>query len=214
MKAKLLAMCTGQPSPLPDGKISSIDKQVREGPVKIGTLSLEGDTQVDRKHHGGTHMAVHLYAADHYPYWREQLPEVDRLAAPGAFGENLHTQGLTEKDVFIGDRFRLGSTLLELSMGRQPCSTLERHFQRKDMVKSIIANHRCGWYFRVLEEGEARAGDDLALVERTQKRWSVDASFALLFDPAVPASEEEIRDLLAIPALGQQWRGKLEAKLR
>ena len=214
MKAKLLALCTGQPAPLPDGKISSIDKHVREGPVRIGSLGLEGDTQVDRKYHGGAHMAVHLYAADHYPYWREQLPEVDRLAAPGAFGENLHAQGLTEKDVFIGDRFRLGSALLELSMGRQPCSTLERHFQRKDMVKRIIANHRCGWYFRVLEEGEARAGDDLALVERTQERWSVDASFALLFDPAVPAIEEEIRHLLATPALGPQWRGKLEAKLR
>ena len=214
MKAKLLALCTGQPAPLPDGKISSIDKQVREGPVKIGTLGLEGDTQVDRKHHGGAHMAVHLYAADHYPYWREDIPEVGRLAAPGAFGENLHTQGLTEKDVFIGDRFRLGSALLELSMGRQPCSTLERHFQRKDMVKRITANHRCGWYFRVLEEGEARAGDDLELVERTQESWSVEAAFALLFDPAVPASEGEIRDLLAIPALGPQWRAKLEAKLR
>ncbi|QZD89436.1 MOSC domain-containing protein [Qipengyuania aurantiaca] len=214
MKAKLLALCTGQPAPLPDGKISSIDKQVREGPVRIGTPGLEGDTQVDRKHHGGAHMAVHLYAADHYPYWREEIPEVDRLAAPGAFGENLHAMGLTEKDVFIGDRFRLGSALLELSMGRQPCSTLERHFQRKDMVKRIIANHRCGWYFRVLEEGEARADDDLALVERTQDRWSVDAAFALLFDPAVPASEGEIRDLLAIPALGPQWRSKLEAKLR
>ncbi|EDL50138.1 MOSC domain protein [Erythrobacter sp. SD-21] len=213
MKATVLALCTGQPARLPDGKISSIDKQACEGAVRIGTLGLEGDTQVDRKHHGGAHMAVHLYAAEHYPYWREQIPEVERLAAPGAFGENLHAQGLTEKEVFIGDRFQLGSALLELTMGRQPCSTLERHFQRKDMVKRIIANHRCGWYFRVIEEGEARAGEDLALVERTQEHWSVDASFALLFDPAVPASEEEIRDLLAIPALGSQWRSKLEAKL-
>lgn len=213
MKAEILALCTGARAPLPDGKFSSIDKTARKGPVRITKLGLEGDTQTDRKHHGGEHMAVHLYAADHYPYWREELPDVARLAMPGAFGENLHALGLTEADVFIGDRFRMGSAVLELSMGRQPCNTLARHFQRKDMVKRIVANHRCGWYFRVLEEGVAVAGDMLELVERTQEQWSVERAFALLFDPDCESPENEVRDLLAIPALGPQWQAKLQAKL-
>ena len=214
MKAELLALCTGKAAPLPDGKFSSIDKTAVEGPVHITRMGLEGDTQTDRRHHGGEHMAVHLYAADHYPYWCQEIPQVARLATPGAFGENLHTQGLTEGDVFIGDRFRLGSALLELSMGRQPCSTLERHFQRKDMVKRIIANHRCGWYYRVLEEGVAEAGNALVLVERVQDRWSVQEAFALLFDPKRKTPESELRDLLSLAALSPQWQAKLRAKLR
>ena len=212
MKAEVLALCSGIGAPLPDGKISSIDKTAREGPVRITRLGVEGDTQTDRKHHGGEHMAVHLYAADHYPYWREELPDIARLECPGAFGENLHTSGLTEVQVFIGDRFRLGSALLELSMGRQPCNTLARHFQRKDVVKRIVANHRCGWYFRVLEEGVAEAGDTLELTERIQECWSVDRAFALLFDPAYETTDGEVADLLSLPALGPQWQAKLRAR--
>ena len=214
MKAEVLALCTGKAAPLPDGKLSSIDKTAVEGCIRITRMGLEGDTQTDRKHHGGEHMAVHLYAADHYPYWLGEIPEVTRLSAPGAFGENLHTHGLMEDDVFIGDRFRLGTALLELSMGRQPCNTLARHFQRKDMVKRIIANHRCGWYYRVLEEGVAEAGDTLELVERNQEKWSVEEAFALLFDPKRESPESEVRDLLSLPALGPQWQAKLRAKLR
>ncbi|MAW89793.1 MAG: hypothetical protein CL575_05485 [Altererythrobacter sp.] len=214
MTAEVIALCTGKPAPLADGKLSSIDKHAVQGPVRITRMGLEGDTQTNRKLHGGEHMAVHLYAADHYGYWREEVPEVARLASPGAFGENLHTQGLTEADAYIGDRFRMGTALLELSMGRQPCSTLERHFQRKDMVKRIIANRRCGIYFRVIEEGEAVAGDSLILIARTQDRWSVEDAFALLFDKARKPSQDEIRDLLAVPQLGPQWQDKLRAKLR
>ena len=214
MKAEVLALCTGAPARLPDGKLSSIDKSAVDGPVRITRMGLEGDTQTDRKYHGGEHMAVHLYAADHYPHWREEIPEVSRLAAPGAFGENLHTRGMTEADVFIGDRFRLGSAVLELSMGRQPCRTLERHFQRKDMVRRIIRNHRCGWYYRVIEEGAAQAGDTLELVERVQGDWSVDAAFALLFDPESDSPASAVRSLLSLPALGPQWQAKLRARLR
>ena len=214
MKAKVLALCTGKAAPLPDGKLSSIDKTAVEGSVRITRMGLEGDTQTDRRYHGGEHMAVHLYAADHYPYWLEEIPHVPRLSAPGAFGENLYALGLTEGDVFIGDRFRLGTALLELSMGRQPCSTLERHFQRKDMVRRIIANHRCGWYYRVLEEGIAEAGNELDLVERLQDKWSVQEAFALLFDRTRRTRESELRDLLSLAPLGPQWQAKLRAKLK
>lgn len=214
MKAEVLALCTGAPARLPDGKLSSIDKSAVDGPVRITRMGLEGDTQTDRKYHGGEHMAVHLYAADHYPHWREEIPEVARLSAPGAFGENLHTRGMTEAEVFIGDRFRLGSAVLELSMGRQPCRTLERHFQRKDMVRRIIRNHRCGWYYRVIEEGAAQAGDTLELVERVQGDWSVDAAFALLFDPESDSPASAVRSLLSLPALGPQWQANLRARLR
>ncbi len=212
--AKVIALCVGRPAPLPGGKISSIDKHAVEGVVRIGRLGLDADTQSDREHHGGKHMAVHQYPADHYRHWCENIPEVEPLARPGAFGENIHATGLTETDVFIGDRLRLGTALLEVSMGRQPCSTLEQHFQRKDMVRRIIANHRCGWYYRVLEEGSAQAGDTLDLVERAQLRWNIDRVFALLFDPASEPRPGDLQDLVSLPALAPAWKAKVTAKLR
>ncbi|QPC97754.1 MOSC domain-containing protein [Qipengyuania soli] len=213
MSARLLALCTGAPSPLPDGKLSAIDKQERAGPIRIGRLGLDGDAQVDRKHHGGEHMAVHHYPADHYGYWRTELPAVARLGAPGAFGENLHVSGLTESDVLIGDRFRVGSALLEVSMGRQPCSTLARHFEQTDMVKRIVANGRCGWYYRVLEEGEAEAGDIFERVESGAPEWTVERAFALLFEPKRVPDRAEIEEFISLPALGPVWRKKAEAKI-
>lgn len=213
MSARLLALCTGRPSPLPDGKLSAIDKQERLGTVRIGRLGLEGDAQVDRKHHGGEHMAVHHYPADHYDYWRAELPTVGRLASPGAFGENLHATGLTEDDVLIGDRFRVGTALLEVSMGRQPCSTLARHLEQADMVKRIVANGRCGWYYRVIEEGEAKAGDLFERVTTGAEGWTIARAFALLFEPKRMPDRAEIAEFVALPALGPIWREKAEAKI-
>lgn len=212
LTATVLALCAGSLKPLADGKISGIDKRAREGEIRITRLGLEGDVQADRKHHGGEHMAVHHYSADHYAYWRKQLPHVLRLAEPGAFGENIHATGLTEQDVYIGDRYRLGSSLLEVSMGRQPCSTLERHLGQKDMVRRIISNHRCGWYYRVIEEGCATAGDQLALVERSQERWSIERAFSYLFDRHYSGDSSEGNDLLSLERLGPQWRAKVAAR--
>lgn len=214
MNADVLALCVGRRTLIGGGKRSAIDKRAVEGSVRIETLGLAGDVQGDRRVHGGPHMAVHQYAADHYPYWRAELPDFARLAEPGAFGENLHATGLTENDVFIGDRFRLGTALLEVSMGRQPCATLERFFGQGDMIRRIIANHRCGWYYRVIEEGVAGAGDALTLVERVQEDWSIERAFAALFDPARKPSPAEIDSLLAHPALSPQWQAKAATKRR
>ncbi len=211
-QACVLALCLGPPAPLPDGKISSIDKHAADGPVRVLRLGLEGDTQSNRKYHGGEHMALHHYPADHYSHWLGELPAIARLKRPGAFGENVHARGLTESAVMIGDRFRLGSALLEVSMGRQPCVTLARHFQHDGMVAHILANHRCGWYYRVLEEGNAQAGDTLSLVERVQDRWSIERAFVLLFDRARSRIPGEVSDLLSLAALAPDWRKKAAAR--
>ena len=214
MSATVLALCVGRVASIGGGKRSAIDKRVVEGPVRITTQGLDGDRQGDRRVHGGPHMAVHHYPADHYAFWREELPGLERLAEPGAFGENLHAVGLTEADVYIGDRYRLGGALLEVSMGRQPCATLEGFFGGEPMVRRILANHRCGWYYRVIEEGEAEAGDRLELVERPRSEWSVERAFAVLIDPARAFTDAELDNLLALPALSPQWQAKASAKRR
>src|SRR5690606_2988653 len=103
------------------GSRSAIDKRPLAGTVSIGTLGFDGDEQGDPRVHGGPDKAVHHYAFDHYPAWRGDIGDSPLLRAPGAFGENISTLGLDESNVCLGDRFELGTALLEVSQGRQPC---------------------------------------------------------------------------------------------
>ena len=200
------AICTGLPRPFNGAELSAIDKRPVVGPVRFRRFGIEGDMVADTKHHGGPDMAVHHYPHDHYAGWDAWLGGHDLLAGPAAFGENLMAEGLTEETVRIGDRFRLGSVLLEVSQPRPPCWKIEHRFGRKGMVKRIVAQHICGWYYRVIEEGDAEAGDRLEQVDRGADRWSVARSFAVLLDPNTPASKEDLRDLVGLEALAQTMR--------
>ncbi len=211
---EVAALMIGKPAPLPGGKRSAIGKHPVEGPVRIGKLGLDGDTQVDKRHHGGPEMAVHLYPLAHYPFWREQLGDHPLLGDPGAFGGNLAVEGLDETQVTLGERFRLGSALLEISQPRMPCATIERRFERKGMVAAILESSRCGWYFRVIEEGEARAGDRLAPIAGSGTAYTVRAVFAALADPASAVEPGLVAELAECPILTADWRAKASSKLR
>ena len=171
------------------GTRSAIDKQPLAGAVQIGELGLEGDEQGDLRVHGGIDKALHHYAFDHYARWRDELGPLPPLETPGAFGENISTRGLTEAEVCLGDRFILGSALLEISQGRQPCWKLNDRFGVADMARRVQTTGRSGWYYRVLRPGTARAGDMLALAERPHPGWTLQRLGELLsrrvLDPAL-----------------------------
>lgn len=167
----LTALCIGQPKPFRGEETSAIYKRPVEGRVEIGSLGIAGDAVADPKHHGGPEMAVHHYPHDHYPMWRDFLGGHDLLDRFAAFGENVVATELTEKTVHIGDCFRIGSALLEISQPRQPCWKIEHRFARKGMIKHILKTHACGWYYRVIEEGEAEAGDAIERVEIGHADW-------------------------------------------
>ena len=172
--AKLRALLTGRARPYTrPGSMSAIAKQERTGPVAAGPLGLAGDEQGDLRVHGGPDKAVHHYAFEHYALWRDELGALPLLEAPGAFGENISTRGLTEADVCLGDRFVLGDALLEVSQGRQPCWKLNDRFGVADMARRVQATGRTGWYYRVLRPGTARAGDVLVLTERPHPGWTL-----------------------------------------
>lgn len=200
------ALLTGMPVPFRNGEMSAIAKRPVNGPVRIGFLGLEGDHQADPVHHGGTDKAVHLYVLDHYPFWRDFTGGHALLDAPGAFGENIAASGLDEHAICLGDRFRLGAALLEVSHGRQPCWKIDHRFGRKDMTAAIVGNHKCGVYFRVIEEGEAEAGTDMALVERSHPEWTVARLFHLLIGGGAKADMMAVRALAEMPVLAQAWR--------
>lgn len=207
------AICVGTPQPFNGAELSAIAKRPVEGPVMIRSFGIEGDMVADTKHHGGPDMAVHHYPHDHYADWDAWLGGHDLLAGPAAFGENLMVDGLTESDVHIGDRFRLGKALLEVSQPRQPCWKIEHRFDRKGMVARIVKQHNCGWYYRVLEEGEAQAGDMLELEEKGDENWSVARTFAKLYDPGEKADPGELREIAGLERLCAEWREKARKAL-
>src|SRR5712692_6598330 len=136
---------------------TSIFKSPVEGRVAVRDNNLTGDQQADLTVHGGPYKAVYLYPAEHYGYWAEQLPGAELPF--GMFGENLTTIGLLEESVHIGDRFRIGSAVLEVTQPRMPCYKLGIRFGRADMVKMFWTSGRSGIYFSVVDEGDIGAGD-------------------------------------------------------
>jgi MOSC domain-containing protein YiiM len=199
------AVLVGQPVPMRD-EMSAITKQPVEGPVVIGKLGLAGDAQGDLVHHGGADKAVHLYPQDHYPFWRSRKPGHARLARPGAFGENIASRGLVETELCIGDRFTLGTAIVELSHGRQPCWKIDHHFGTRDMMLTMVQTARCGVYFRVLEEGIVEAGDEMRLMDRPLPHWTVDRVFRLLIGGEGRKAPNDLRALAIEPLLAAAWR--------
>ena len=184
------------------GVLSAIDKQAVEGRVAVHALGLAGDEQGDRRVHGGPDKAIHHYPQEHSAHWQAVLGAHPLLHVPGAFGENLHTRGLTEADVCLGDHWRVGEALLEVSQARQPCWKLNERFARADMARQVQASRRTVWYYRVLQEGDLWAGAPMALQERPHPQWSMahllDALYAPEQDP------ERLRPMLALP-LPASW---------
>ena len=216
MKRTLEAICTGTARPFNGAELSAFAKHPREGKVQILEDGFAPDEQADRKHHGGPDMALHLYPLAHHDFWQEELGDIDLLKEPGAFGSNLAVRDLVETQVHLGDKFRLGTALIEISQPRKPCWKIEHRFadhcNSKGMVATIVKSARCGWYFRVLEMGEAQAGDTLERIDLGHEDWDIArASFAL---HAGTGSQEDYAELAAMEVLSAAERERAKAKLK
>jgi MOSC domain-containing protein YiiM len=176
------------------------------GPIRVGWLGLEGDSVADPVHHGGWDKAIHLYPQDHYAWWRQEQPGQALFDRPGAFGENIASRGLTEADICLGDRFTLGSAVVEVSHGRQPCWKLDHRFGVRTAMASIIRTAHCGLYFRVIQEGEVEAGIVMHLLERPLPEWSIERVFRLLIGGMHKRDPDAVRALRQMPLLAEAWR--------
>lgn len=133
--------------------------------------NLQGDQQADLRVHGGPNKAIYAYPSEHYSFWQQELARPDLPA--GAFGENLTTAGLSEESIFIGDQFRIGSAVLQVTQPRMPCFKLALRFERADMIKRFWASGRSGFYFSVVQEGELAAGDQMEKIAEDPERVTV-----------------------------------------
>jgi MOSC domain-containing protein YiiM len=202
---RLEALLTGRVRPLgPAGVPSGIDKRAVDRAIRLTKRGFAGDEQGDTHHHGGPDKAVHHYPSDHYEYWAEELGAQVRLTQPGAFGENLAIRGLLETDVAIGDRFRLGTALVEVSQGRQPCFRLNLRMGVPDVALRMQQSGRTGWYYRVIEEGLVSPGDDLTLVDRLTPSWTVERLWRVLYVDTM--DRESLSAMVVLAHLPERWR--------
>jgi MOSC domain-containing protein YiiM len=151
--------------------LTGIFKAPVAGSVALRRLNLDGDQQADLKVHGGPDMAVYLYPAEYYVFWREQYPE---LQLPwGMFGENLTIWGLRDDSVYIGDRLQVGTAELVVRSPRMPCYKLGLRFGRDDVLKIMLQSGFTGYYCAVLQEGAVTAGDPITLLHRDDHEVTV-----------------------------------------
>jgi len=162
-----LRVFVGQPRRIDDeGQFSAIWKQPVAGRVRVTREGLVGDAQADRRVHGGPEKAVHQYPGEHYARLAEAFPQAAGELLVGSIGENLSTLGADEREVHIGDCYRFGSALLQVSQPRRPCWKIDRRYGVQGMTAYVAEHGLTGWYYRVIEEGEIAAGDACTLVER------------------------------------------------
>ena len=188
---------------------TAVWKRPVEGRRLVRRLNIDGDGQGDLAGHGGEHRAVFVYQIESYRYWQEQLGRDDFEF--GQFGENFTVSGLADDQVCIGDRYRIGEAVFEVTQPRVTCYRVGIRMDDARMPALLVSRHRPGFYFRVLHEGAVQAGDEIVQVAAGQEAMTVAEVDALLYLPGHP--RERVRRALRIPALPDGWRASFQAML-
>jgi len=209
---RLLSVNVSHPREVAHGRKkvrTGIFKEPVAGRVVLRALNLDGDGQADLVNHGGVHRAAYAYPVENYDHWGRELGRDD--LSFGQFGENFTVEGMTEDDIHIGDLFRVGEALVEVSQPRPPCFKLGIKMAMPGFPKLFLASGRVGFYLRVLEEGEVGAGDEIERVRRDPERLTVRETSHLLFFEGEDL--EGARRALRVPALSPGWRESFEERL-
>lgn len=211
--ARLLSVNVGLPRDIAwRGKTvhTGVWKAPVEGRCRVRRLNLDGDGQGDLAGHGGEHRAAFVYQIESYRYWQEELGRTDFVY--GQFGENLTVEGLPDDGVNIGDRYAIGSALFEVTQPRVTCYRVGIRMNEPRMAALLTSSGRPGFYFRVLEEGEVGAGDEIVKVEEGRAQMTVAEVNALLYSP--PHPRDRLERASQIAALSPGWRKSFVALLQ
>jgi MOSC domain-containing protein YiiM len=210
VSGRIEAVCVSGPDllPLPDRKParSGIDKRPVTGRVAVRTLGLDGDVQVNRRYHGGEGQAVYAYAQEDADWWAAEL---DRELPPGRFGENVRTAGLDLTGAVLGERWRVGTALLEVTDCRIPCANFERFWGVPQLVRRFTAKGASGAYLRVVEAGEIGAGDPVEIVARPDHGVTTGLAFR-----AYTTEKHRLPELApAVQYLPERTRSRIAARI-
>ena len=213
MELRLLSVNVGMPRELGIYQGAQVMSGIAKAPVEVssifvGRTNLAGDAQADLSVHGGVDKAVYCYPKEHWPWWEGEKGLPSRA---GTFGENLTLEGADETEVAIGDRFRWGGAILEVSQPRAPCYKFAMYSKRPDTPALMTRSGRCGWYCRVIREGEAPVSGAVLVRDAPGGGPTVRDAFFAALDPRADA---EIRARVAsTPALAASWRTAVERRM-
>ncbi|GAB3043251.1 MOSC domain-containing protein [Virgibacillus ainsalahensis] len=189
---------------------SGIFKNETNEKLRVGENGFSGDEVADKKNHGGPEKAIFAYPIKHYTFWKADL-ELESIDM-GAFGENFAVQGMDESTVCIGDTYKIGDALIQVSQPRRPCWKPARRFQIIDFALRIQNSGRTGWYFRVLKEGYVQAGTAIELVNRPYPEWTVAASNKVMYEKKDDLHLTE--ELASCDLLAPNWKRTLHKRLQ
>ena len=191
----------------PEGQRTGIFKRRHTGPVRVAQQGIVGDQHGDTRVHGGPEKAVHQYAAQNYERLAQAFPDSAPELMAGSLGENISAFGLSEFNVHIGDVFRVGSAVLQVSQPRSPCWKINHRFDAEHMSMFVAKERITGWYYRVIQPGFIEAGDPIELLERHTERFSIDQFWQVQL-----SHRPVIDDLLAlttVAGLAEDWKRRL-----
>lgn len=209
---KILGLFSGKAVPFgPYGEPSAIVKEPFFTSARLSRTGIVGDECGDPRHHGGVEKALHQYAFDHYAFWQAEIPEAASSFRQGSFGENVSAADMTEEDVCIGDIFRFGTALIEVSQARQPCWKLNVRFNRSDMAQQVQDSRKTGWYYRVLEEGDISPEACFRLMERPNPDWTLARLLRCFYE--TPLDRGALKEASALKALSPSWKNVLQKRL-
>jgi ferredoxin-NADP reductase/MOSC domain-containing protein YiiM len=209
---RLVSVNVGLPKDVPwHGKtvFTGVFKEPVSGHRRVGKLNVEGDGQGDLAGHGGEQRAVFVYQLESYRHWEHELGRDDFVH--GQFGENFTIEGLGDDEVCIGDRYRIGSATFEVTQPRVTCYRVGIRMEDPRIPALLVSQHRPGFYFRVLEEGEVQAGDEILKLATGPEEMTVAEADALLYLPGHP--RQQLLRALRIPALSPGWQASFRALL-
>src|SRR5258708_1715900 len=188
---------------------TAVWKEAVQGRRMVRRLNIDGDGQGDLAGHGGEHRAVFVYQMDSYHYWERQLGRNDFVF--GQFGENFTVEGLSDEEVCIGDQYRIGSALFEVTQPRVTCYRVGIRMNDPQMPALLVSHKKPGFYLRVLQEGEVEAGDEIVKVADGPQRMTVTEIDGMLY--LGRHSREQLERALRLPALSPGWQTSFQALL-
>ena len=192
------------------GMETAIDKTPVKSDLYLSFEGLDGDQCADQRHHGGRDRALHQYPLEHYSYWQKSYKKAVSWLAPG-MGENLSAEGMTEDNVYLGDRFQWGEAIIEVSQPRSPCYKLNKRWGIDTISTDMQATSRCGWLYRVIQQGMVSVNEPLKLIERPSNARSIREICEMFFGD--PLSTDKLTQLSEQKALSDSWRQKVELRL-
>ncbi len=189
---------------------TGIFKKPTNQPIYLDKKEVKGDEISNRKVHGGEFKACYLFSADHYTYWKNLYPKLDWHY--GMLGENITVEGLDETQLYVGDVYKVGNALIQVTQPREPCTTFAAKMGSLDILEQFIAHGRPGTYTKVLKEGNVSVGDTFKLVEKAKNSISITDFFKLLFE--IEKNQKHLQLIVNNEAIPEKKRKKLKRFLK